>query len=559
MKALKKMMFGFACVCLLAFGISGRAEAKSGTCGDNLTWNLDETTHKLTISGTGKMTDYSATGKGQAPWINKNKTINVDGNKVSVDMFIASVEVGKGVTHIGSYAFDKCVALGSVSLPDGLVSIGDSAFSNCARLGSIKLPDSVVSIGSSSFKSCQSLADLTISKSLTSIGNKAFSGCVSLGNVTFPAGLGYIGSSAFEGCSSLKAAVITGPLANLGGSAFKDCTGLTGMMLPSSIRYLNMSTFEGCTGLKSVKFVGNYLWNIGAKAFYGCTALSDIELPGSLKDIDAGAFVGCASLKEITIPGSVKTIKAKTFVQCGLRTMTLGEGVKTIESGAVVGCPGLGTVIIPKSVKTMRAGAFTQCGLSKVKYVGKKTDWKKIKGYEQAFVGVNPKIEYNIPSRVKSIKLSDKSVKLAKKESVQLILKVSPVYSPKEVTWSTSDFKKVNVNTNGYVTAYKPGKVTITAKCGGKKATCKVTVYAPVEKVKFTKESVSVRVGRKVTLSTKITPKDATEKKLTFTSDKPEVATVSSKGVVKGVSKGTATITVTAPSGKKATCEVKVS
>ena len=87
--------------------------ATSGTCGENLTWTLDDA-GTLTISGTGEMTDWS---EGDAPWY-KNRTK------------ITTVVIGSGVTSVGSYAFYGCTNLTDVTIPEGVESIGQNAFEN---------------------------------------------------------------------------------------------------------------------------------------------------------------------------------------------------------------------------------------------------------------------------------------------------------------------------------------------------------------------------------------------------------------------------------------------
>lgn len=62
----------------------------NGTCGDNLSWKYIESTHTLTISGIGTMTNFS--WYGGAPWYNIREKIE-------------TVILESGVTSIGNYAF----------------------------------------------------------------------------------------------------------------------------------------------------------------------------------------------------------------------------------------------------------------------------------------------------------------------------------------------------------------------------------------------------------------------------------------------------------------------
>ena len=77
--------------------ITVSAETYSGTCGDNVTWNLDTSTGVLTISGMGAMANY---GYGKAPWYSYSSSVK-------------TVTIEEGVTSIGSCAFFACSSLTS--------------------------------------------------------------------------------------------------------------------------------------------------------------------------------------------------------------------------------------------------------------------------------------------------------------------------------------------------------------------------------------------------------------------------------------------------------------
>ena len=108
------------------------------------------------------------------------------------------------------------------------------------------------------------------------------------------------------------------------------------------------------------------------------------------------------------------------------------------------------------------------------------------------------------------------------------------------VVYTSSNTKVATVNkSTGKVTAKAAGKAVITAKCGD--VTAKYTVNVKNPTLKLSKTSASVKVGK----TTKITAKATPSGKVTYKSSNKKVATVSSKGVVKGIKKGTAKITVT--------------
>lgn len=129
----------------------------------------------------------------------------------------------------------------------------------------------------------------------------------------------------------------------------------------------------------------------------------------------------------------------------------------------------------------------------------------------------------------------------------------------KTLTWSSSNKKVATVNSKGVVTPVGKGTATITVKSeNGLKDTCKVTVYQVVTGVTLT-ETATVYAGEKITLKAKITPADANEQTIKWSSSNTSVAKVTSKGVVTGVKAGTAVITVqTAEGDYTANCTVTV-
>ena len=146
--------------------------------------------------------------------------------------------------------------------------------------------------------------------------------------------------------------------------------------------------------------------------------------------------------------------------------------------------------------------------------------------------------------------------------AVQLKATVAPDNATdKTVTWSIDKTSVATVDATGKVTAVAEGTATITAKAGDKTATCKVTVKAnvvAVTSVKLDKTELALTVGdAAVQLKATVAPDNATDKTVTWTSDKPAVATVDATGKVTAVAEGEATITAKA-GDKTATCKVTV-
>ena len=134
----------------------------------------------------------------------------------------------------------------------------------------------------------------------------------------------------------------------------------------------------------------------------------------------------------------------------------------------------------------------------------------------------------------------------------------------KAVTWTSDNTGVATVN-NGVVTGVSVGSATITAKTadGGFTATCTVTVEeAPIVHptgVSISKTSINLQVGGSETLTATVTPADANNKNVTWSTSDATVAAVDKNGKVTGIKAGNATITATTEDGgKTATCSVTV-
>ena len=161
---------------------------------------------------------------------------------------------------------------------------------------------------------------------------------------------------------------------------------------------------------------------------------------------------------------------------------------------------------------------------------------------------------------VTSVTLNQSSLTLVVGESSTLSATVSPADAPdKTVSWTSSNTSVASVS-NGVVKAVSEGSATVTASCGGKSATCAVTVQKktiPVSSVTLKPTSLTLIQGEIATLTLTVAPADATEQTATWSSSNPLIVTVAD-GKVTAVREGTATITASC-GGKSAECAVTVS
>ena len=304
-----------------------------GTCGTNVYWSYNSTSHKLTIFGTGAMADYSYSNR---PWF-------------SFRTDITTVDIRNGVTTIGEDAFDGCNALTNISIPTSVTSIGNYAFSNCYSLSSIELPTSLTSICKGTFNTCKSLTSITIPAGVTSIDDQAFEWCTALTSIDLPASVTSIGYYAFSLCTALSSIELPTSLTTICEKAFEACTSLTSITIPASVTRIDSYAFVKCSSLESISVAeGNTVYD----SRNGCNAIIIKESNKLL--------LGC---KNTVIPTGVTSIGKEAFYKCtGLTSITIPESVTSIGEEAFESCNSLTTVIMqPTTPPTLGNDVFENC------------------------------------------------------------------------------------------------------------------------------------------------------------------------------------------------------
>ena len=165
---------------------------------------------------------------------------------------------------------------------------------------------------------------------------------------------------------------------------------------------------------------------------------------------------------------------------------------------------------------------------------------------------------------VTKIALSGAPASMLKGATATITATITPTNATnKAVTWTSSNTSFATVDANGKVTAKGVGTVTITATAkdgSGVKATCQIKVTNPVTKIVLSGAPENMIKGNTATVKATVTPTDATDKAVTWSSSATAIATVSTSGVVTAKEPGTVTITATAKdgSGKKASATITV-
>ncbi len=340
-----------------------KSDVSSGSCGKNLTWDLDDA-GTLTISGKGAMSDYSS----NCPWTGSS---------------VRSVVIDSGVTGIGNRAFYGCTGLSEITVPVGVKKIGSEAFFGCSKLKSIDLPEGLKSIGYFAFGKCTGLTTVTIPSTVTSTDTGwddetdescIFYGCTNLKTVCFAEGMTVIPEYVLYHTEYVTKVIIPASVKSIGRCAFWYCTGLADITLPDGLTSIGEMAFSDCTALKKIKLpeslksIGDHAFSycsslteinvpkatLGDRVFCGCARLKKISFSKGTKTTGTYTFVGCTALNDVILPDSLKSIGVCAFADCtALKNITLPEGLTSIEYGAFSYCENLTEITIPSSVATI--------------------------------------------------------------------------------------------------------------------------------------------------------------------------------------------------------------
>ncbi len=174
-------------------------------------------------------------------------------------------------------------------------------------------------------------------------------------------------------------------------------------------------------------------------------------------------------------------------------------------------------------------------------------------GYSQTFKIV-------VANLAQSVSLNKENLTLNLGASERLVATINPSNATNQtVTWSSSNSNVATVNTSGNVTAISAGTATITARTSnGKTATCTVKVNVPVTEISLKINNVAIDdidtypvvAPYTGTVIAVLSPENATNKNVTWSSSNLNVATINSNGRINSVGPGTTVITATADNGE---------
>ena len=442
---------------------------------------------------------------------------------------LKKVKFEEGTTVIATMLFHHCTGIEEIEIPDTVTIIKDSAFEECTNLKSIQIPNTVTKIEPEAFYNCTSLTTVNIPDTVKSIDKSVFSGCASLTEVHLPSTIKEMPVSAFYNCKKLTTINFPSTLTMIGNSAFSGCESLPEAILPSGVEKIESNAFKNCKALKKAA-VPDTVSSIGSSAFYGCEALTDIILGSKLKKIESQTFYGCTVLPSIVLPYNVTTIGDSAFVNCTKLTQ----------------------ITVPRNTTSIASNAFS--------YPKKMTMYGPSDCYAQTYAS-GKGIKY-VTQDIHATSVSlDSTEKTAERyDDFQLTATIAPLNFTDAVVWTSSNEEVATVSDTGYVEICGVGTAVITVTAGNVKAVCKITVPQLIDWIEFDEDEIELKAGQTYQLKPYISPSDATNKKLKYTSSDTKVAEVSASGLVTAKSEGEAKIRAAATDGSDeyAVCYVTV-
>ena len=451
---------------------------------------------------------------------------------------LTSLSLPSGITSLGRYCFEFCSSLTSVSLPSGITSLEWYCFDGCSSLTSISLPSGITELKGGCFRDCSSLTSISLPSGITELGASCFSGCSNLTSISLPSGITSLAGFCFQDCSSLTSVSLPSGITSLGYGCFSGCSSLTSISLPSGITSLVGSCFENCSNLKSML----------------CLAVEPPSCTSSVVNNTMRLYVPKESIEKYKQSDAWNSAK-------GIYPLYPTSSVSLAKESSVSRAKptNLEYTIMPENAGTKElewssedpeVAIVDANGIVTGKKIGKTIITAKTKDGTDITVSTTLTV---LPLKVETMTFAEPSVSIVKTEDKTITLTLnSEEVDNKSMVWTSSDESVATVVQNmnavypleAIVIAHKVGKATIKAEAqdgSGMSATCEVEV-TPLMVSDFSLQTASVVRTIPTQLEAKVSPDEADNKKLKWTSLTPDVATITEDGMMTGLKIGTAKV-----------------
>lgn len=274
--------------------------------------------------------------------------------------------------------------------------------------------------------------------------------------------------------------------------------------VPTGVTQIGEGAFLNKSKIAEV-YIPQGVTNIGKRAFEGCKNLKYVQLPQDLEYIGEKAFYS-SGIQFAKMPGGLKSIGARAYYNSKISAVSLNEGLENIGASAFETCYRLEGLLIPESV--------TAVGKSVAGDNDSAFKWMLFKNDQTAIEGM--------PTDVMSI----------------------TYYGGEPSTIKTlyqAEFDK------------KQAKGKVTSLKFGEKST-----FKPVTNISITNRNVNLTAGQTANIEAQVEPSDATDQRLTYLSEKDNIASVDKNGLITGVKLGTTNVWVFSADGTAAQVTVNV-
>ncbi len=581
--------------------------------------NIDNTTYQgsitipAAISHSGKT--YNVTTIGASAFAYCHNLHSVTALHItSIDMFafnecnnLRHIELSDALHTIGDFAFNNCYLLSNISLPASLLRIGCNAFMECTSLTEMHIPKDVQTIGSGAFTGTENIVLLsvdnanttfyssnnciiehatqtliagcrtsTIPSTVTRIGSQAFTSCRGVESMIIPANVTHIEDYAFALCTGLKKIIINNSVTSIGACALLGCSKLTSLLIPHTMQHIGSSAFAYCNGLQSIHFP-KALQSIGESVLAWCSGLQTIIVEegnthySTINNclIESASNTMLAGCSNSIIPSSVRHIATEALAgHTNFTTIQLPYELQTISDYAFSGCTALKNITIPAKVTAIGERAFADCLTLEHIY-----------------------FRSHIPATIKTTILEGSSAVLTIPCEAAEAYDTAPIW--KDMA-AVSVAPTYNIEVESANIYFGSAAVTQSATCENPIATVEATAKKgyifthwqdgneenpraitltrdtsllayfaiesniPVSNITLSPTSLELYIGNAKQITATITPSNATNKSIYWSSSNDDIVEVVNNWVI-GKNEGEATIIATSADGKcQASCEVTV-
>lgn len=325
----------------------------SGTCGENLQWTYDAETATLSITGEGKMHNYTWKGLTNSlldpdeqqetpPWADYMDEIRI-------------VKFEEGITLIGENAFYGCSALEKVIFPKSLELLEKNAFRDCISLKKVQFLGTSTNI----VRGPENATPFTLGDEII--------------DVEYPDGLviyGYGGSTAeqyanesgipFQNIGIPQDAPLVGQCGDnivwrfdaVNGVLYLEGTGHTWFYRVNQNDWINYNN-EG-------RWLEKWFRMDAPEWYLYREQIQEVRISEGITHLHDYIFEGCVNLKKVEW-GTLEYIDGFVFADCGFEELTIPETVTNIDDFAFCGCEKLKTVTIENASECVYDGSFYGC------------------------------------------------------------------------------------------------------------------------------------------------------------------------------------------------------